>query len=240
MRIGIDGSAMLKQPTGIGRYIKCLIESLARNAPEVELVVFTFSYKDTPPGDWFAEYPNVSVVHKRWPGRAVLWLWEHLRWPNVEAAIGSVDIFHSPNNNVAPQRAGKSVTTIHDLFFLEHPERTHKTGGQYYFRVLPRVIHKADHVIAVSEATAEGTRRAFSIPPERISVIHQGVEERFFRNPQPPTASRQLPTDEPYVLHIGTIEPRKGIDTLLSAMEHLWGERNFKGSLVALQGRGCP
>ena len=177
---------MLKEPTGIGRYAKCLVEALAQAAPEDEFVVLTVSYKDAPPRNLFADCPNVSVVHKRWPGKAVLALWEHFRWPTVENAIGKVDVFHAPNNFVVPQRAGKRITTIHDLFFLKHPEETHLTGGQYHYRVLPKVIHEADHVIAVSQATADEIRELLGVREERISVVHQGIEDRFFAMTQAP------------------------------------------------------
>ena len=250
MRIGIDGSAMLKEPTGIGRYVRSLVEALAKAAPGDELVVLTVSYKDAPPKALFAEYPNVSVVHKKWPGKAVLALWEHFHWPTVEDAIGQVDLFHTPNNFVLPQRQGKKVMTIHDLFFMSHPAETHRTGGQYHYRTLPKVIHEADHVIAVSQATAEQIRKLFSVPEDRISVIHQGVEGRFFAGrqatahnglSQQPTTNAQPPTNRPYVLHFGTIEPRKGIDTLLDAMQLLWSQRAFSGALVlaGLRGWGC-
>ena len=249
MKIGIDGSSMLKEPTGIGRYTKCLIEAMAEAAPDDEFVVLTISYKDAPPKRLFADLPNVRVVHRRWPGRGVLWLLEHLRWPTVETAIGEVDLFHTPNNFVFPQRKGKRITTIHDLFFLRRPEETHQTGGQFHSRVLPKIIDRADHIIAVSQATADEITELLGVPQERISVVHQGVEQRFFHDLQPPTANspslqasaNKPPTDRPYVLHFGTIEPRKGIDTLLDAMELLWDGSDFDGALVlaGLRGWSC-
>ncbi len=252
MRIGIDGSAMLKEPTGIGRYVKSLVEALAKAAPDDEFVVLTISYKDAPPRDLFGDYPNVSLVHKKWPGRGVLFLWEHFRWPTVETAIGKVDLFHTPNNFVFPQRRGKRITTIHDLFFLKHPEETHQTGGQYHHRILPKIIHEADHIIAVSQATADDIRALLGVASDRISVVHQGIDERFFgghgasnsstpNSPSQQASANKLPTDQPYVLHFGTIEPRKGIGTVLDAMEALWTERNFEGALVlaGLRGWAC-
>ena len=258
MRIGIDGSAMLKEPTGIGRYVRSLVEAMAKAAPDDEFVVLTISYKDAPPEGLFADCPNVSIVHKKWPGRAVLWLLEHFRWPTVETAIGKVDVFHTPNNFVFPQRRGKRITTIHDLFFLKHPEETHQTGGQYHHRVLPKIIHEADHVIAVSQASADEIKELLGVADERISVVRQGVEQRFFADPRAPirraanqlstpnspslqASSNRPPTDQPYVLHFGTIEPRKGVGTLLDAMETLWTKRDFAGALVlaGLRGWAC-
>jgi len=238
MKIGIDGSATLKEPTGIGRYTRRLVESMAKAAPDDEFVVLTISHKDAPAKDLFGDCPNVSVVHKKWPGRCVLTLWEHFRWPTVETAIGKVDVFHTPNNFVLPQRTGKRIATIHDLFFLKHPKETHQTGGQYHYRVLPKIIHEADHLIAVSQATARDIMELLGVAEERISVVHQGVEKRYFAARQLPTANCQLPTNQPYVLHLGTIEPRKGIDTLIDAMQMLWEERRFEGALVLAGLRG--
>lgn len=251
MRIGIDGSAILKQPTGIGRYVKSLVRALAEADRDDEFVVLTISYKDSPPEELFADCGNVSVIHKKWPGRGVQWLWERFRWPAVEDAIGAVDLFHSPGNFVLPQSQGRSVTTIHDLYFLRYPEETHKTGGQYHFRVLPKTIGQADHIIAVSESTAEDVKELLHVPEEKVSVIHQGLDERFLKTDshsdqtglahQPPTINHQPPTNRPYILHFGTIEPRKGIDTLVDAMELLWDRHGFDGSLAlaGLKGWGC-
>jgi len=244
MRIGLDGSAMLKQPTGIGRYTRCLIEALARQAPDIEFVVVTVSYKDRPEPGWFRTLDNVTVVHKRWPGRAVLELWERFRWPNVEAAIGPVALFHSPNNYIWPHKAGRAVTTIHDLFFLHYPRQTHKTGGQYYWRVLPRIIGEADHIITDSNSTAEAVRRAFSVGPEKVSVVYPAVDERFFATVEPERTEAVLERfgiKKPYLLHFGTIEPRKGLDTLLAAMEMLWAKDHLDAGLVlaGLRGWAC-
>ncbi|MBN2209693.1 MAG: glycosyltransferase family 4 protein [Candidatus Coatesbacteria bacterium] len=238
MRIGIDGSATLKEPTGIGRYVRRLVESMARAAPEDEFVVLTVSHKDAPAKDLFGDSPNVSVVHKKWPGRCVLTLWEHFRWPTVENMVGEVDVFHTPNNFVLPQRRGKRITTIHDLFFLKHPKETHQTGGQYHYRVLSKIIHEADHVIAVSQATAYDIVELLGVAEAKISVIHQGVEKPFFAARQLPTANCQLPTDRPYVLYLGTIEPRKDVGTLIDAMQMLWENRRFEGALVLAGLRG--
>ncbi|MBN1592360.1 MAG: glycosyltransferase, partial [Candidatus Coatesbacteria bacterium] len=188
MRIGIDGSSLLKAPTGIGRYVKCLVEAMAKESPDDEFIVLTISYKDSPPEGLFADQRNVSVIHRKWPGRGVLWLQERFSWPTVKTAIGRVDLFHTPNNFVFPQRRGKRVATIHDLFFMRHPEETHQTGGQFHYRVLPKVIGSADHIIAVSRATASDVTEILGVHEEKVSVIYQGIEPRFFEARQLPTA----------------------------------------------------
>ncbi len=101
------------------------------------------------------------------------------------------------------------VVTVHDLAIYRHPEWF--PGGQPLATrvVVPRSLRRARQLIAVSASTARDTVEIFDVDPARVTVVHHGVSPRF-RPPEPPG-------DRGYVLFVGTIEPRKNLETLLAA-----------------------
>ena len=85
------------------------------------------------------------------------------------------------------------------------------------------VVFKADSVIAISEHTRQDLIRLYDFPPERVEVIYEGIADAYFEtHPEGVTAVRaKYGLSQPYILHVGTIEPRKNIDRLFDAYEQL-------------------
>lgn len=112
------------------------------------------------------------------------------------------------------------VVTVHDLAVLDHPEWFNPGLARWVRFALPRLLHRAHHVIAISEFTRSRILACTALAPGRVTTIHHGVSQRFA--PQPPEAitamRRRLGLgDRPYLLALGTIEPRKNLARVLSA-----------------------
>lgn len=118
------------------------------------------------------------------------------------------DVFFAPAGHLPLLRCGApEVVTVHDLAIYRHPE-WFPAGQPLATRVVvPRSLRRARRLIAVSANTARDTTELFGIDPARITVVHHGVSPRF----QPTGAQRD------HVLFVGTIEPRKNLETLLAA-----------------------
>lgn len=114
------------------------------------------------------------------------------------------------------------VITVHDLVPHLYPETIRK-DVLFGWKQFLRARAGADAFIAVSQAVADDLSRHLDIAPDKIHVVHEGVDGRF----QPPAEPENLRTRlgerygfrSPYVLHVGTIEPRKNLETLVRAME---------------------
>jgi glycosyltransferase involved in cell wall biosynthesis len=119
-------------------------------------------------------------------------------------------IFHASNQ---VRRAPKSVNltaTIHDLTCWLMPEFHTAANIQADRNFADRILKRAGGLIAVSENTRQDAIRLLGIAPDRIQTIHSGVAEDYFD-------AKPVKRARPYVLYVGTIEPRKNLDTLLDA-----------------------
>lgn len=115
-------------------------------------------------------------------------------------------------------RRMRTVVTVHDLGYLRYPE-AHTTAQRLYLR-LSTVwsARAASHLIAVSAATRSDLVRLAGISPDRITVVHHGVAERFRQPVADPARARAIVGgDEPYFLYVGTVQPRKNLVRVIEA-----------------------
>jgi glycosyltransferase involved in cell wall biosynthesis len=155
-----------------------------------------------------------------------------LFWPWAAAArvvmrrkltqvLDGADVFHSSDVLLWKQPGALNVVTIHDLTTLLFPE--HHTANTREMQALVRRFaqEKADTVIAVSEATKRDILANLEIPDERVRVVHNGVGSAFHPIEDRETLTRALAplglSPGGYILHVGTIEPRKNLVRLVDA-----------------------
>ncbi len=122
--------------------------------------------------------------------------------------------------NTGPLAVKNQVVTIHDVAALDHPEWLNAKFALWYRWLTPRLARRCRHIIAVSEFTRGRIIAHTGIPPEKITVIPNGVDARF--KPMAPEAilaalaPLALPSRR-YILSLGSIEPRKNLPRLLQA-----------------------
>lgn len=135
------------------------------------------------------------------------------RGARVEAASRGADVLHLPLPR-GPLSPGQppTVVTVHDLAVLHHPETLSRWNRTYTQRTLPRVLAAADAIVAVSQDTADDIAAFAPAVAGRIHVIPNGVDA-FWSAPCEPA-----PSGTPYVLAVGTPEPRKNLHRLVEAM----------------------
>jgi len=243
MIIGIDGSSILPQRTGVGNYTFHLLRELAALAPgEERFRIFLNSLRHPFPKDAaFLRNPRFEVRRWRLPGPWLVNAWRCWSKPPIEWFVGQCDVFHSASTYIPPQRHGARVTTIYDLFFLRHPEQCHRLGGQYYAEYLPRVAPSLDRIIAISRSTAADVAELLSIGPDRVRVVYGGVDERFkpVTDPEALAETRRrhgLPSE--FLLTVATLEPRKNLPRLLQAYRLLRGMGQEPPPLVLVGASG--
>jgi len=153
-------------------------------------------------------------------------LWHPLIGRMRAAAVGA-DVYHSPGFR-GPVSKGRipTVVTIHDLVSILYPQFASPSAKLYGNRAQRRMAVLADIVICNSDDTANDVERCFGVPSSRIRVTPLGVDEVFFRPPRLPRL-----VSEPYVLFVGSEQPRKNLERLEQAMAILRG-RGFPHLLV--------
>jgi glycosyltransferase involved in cell wall biosynthesis len=232
LRIGFNAHLLPVGATyrsaGVATYVRQMLERLPRVAPEYEYVFFT-----PPTAEPLVRRCSAIHIPSRLPTSRPL---VRIAWEQGVAPLlvrrFKLDLLHSPVN-VAPLLLDRpSVLTIHDLAFLIHPERLPK-AKQAYLRGLVRAsVARATHVITISQKTKEDLVNYFNVREERISVVYLGVDERYR-----PLAVCCPPIERPYILYVGTIEPRKNLDVLVRAFAVL-RQRGYPHRLVLVGARG--
>jgi glycosyltransferase involved in cell wall biosynthesis len=229
MKVCIDVQSTIAQRAGVGRYTRMLVENLARsrNSDELALFFFDFMRRGMPYDVDGAELRDI-----RWfPGRAAQLAWKKINWPPFDAFSGPSDVYHFPNFILPPLTQGKSVVTIHDMSYLRHPEFAEKKNLEYLTAKIRETTSRADAIITVSTFSAQEVMDTMQVPREKIYPIHLGIDESF----RPPTDGAvakmrsDLALDRPYLLTVGTLEPRKNIAFLVDVFERM---EKFDGYLV--------
>ena len=242
MKIGIDVTAALTQGGGIGRYTRELVQAVT--AIDAANSYRFFSAK--PPASLPVPNPlpqakNVrhcpSPLNERWLYR----LWYRLRLPlPVQWVTGRLDLFHSPDF-VLPPVNGRIPTllTVHDLSFIHYPHVFPPRLVQYLNQVVPWSIQRATHILADSKATRHDLLTIWQVPPEKVTVLYSGVHERFRPvEEEVVTAVRRKYHlhQYPYILSVGTLQPRKNYQMLIRAFAPL--ARQLPHHLVISGGKG--
>lgn len=228
MRVCIDIQAAVTQRAGIGRYTAELVPRLDEiQAGSLKLFYFDFFRQGVPP-----RVLNAEIRKVRWcPGSVVGKAWSVFGWPPFNFFAGAADVFHFPNFLLPPLARGRSVVTIHDTAFLRMPETVERRNLQFLRAGISDTIRRADAIIAVSAFTASEIKALLEVDPARLHVIHSGISRDFRAPADDDVASvlRQHGLDRPYVLTVGTLEPRKNLPFLVDVFEKM---PDFDGLLV--------
>lgn len=243
VRIGFDITAALTQGGGIGRYTREIIHALLAEDHKNTYRLFsarppaTLPVPDSiPTGDNVRFCP--APLDERWLYR----LWYRLRLPlPVQLVTGPIDLYHSPDF-VLPPVSGRipTILTVHDLSFVHYPETFPPALVSYLNRVVPWSIARATHVLADSAATQHDLLRIYHIPEKKVSVLYSGVHPRFqivHDQPQKDVVRERYGLgNNPYVLALGTIQPRKNYGLLIQAFLRLASD--IPHNLVIVGGKG--
>lgn len=223
LTVGIDATPVLGRRTGVGRYTAGLLDGLAATA-QLSVVATAFTARGAHLLPSMAP-ANASVRRRPVPARLLKHAWAHFELPPVEWLCGRVDIFHATNFVLPPLRRARGVVTIHDLAYLRHPATV--AGPTLDYRTLAlRSVRRATIVCAPSSTVAAEVSDEYQVDSGRIVVTSPGVDAAWFSSAPPTAELRQrlrLPeAGSPYLLAVGTLEPRKNLDRLLDAHEAIW------------------
>jgi glycosyltransferase involved in cell wall biosynthesis len=244
LRIGIDYTAAVRQRGGIGRYARELVAALVALRSDHEYVIFAAT-GELESGRWQAEQTRLREAAGE-PGRETSsgrpylafrslplsddWLarlWHRLRVPiPVETLTGQVDLFYCPDFVLPPTlRQTRTVVTVHDLSFLRWPDAYIPPLRRYLERVVPRSVARADLVLADSAHTRADILSLLGGQADKVKVLLSGVAPGFRPGPEPGDRKRLQSLygfgQRPYVLSVGTIQPRKNYVRLIQAFSAL-------------------
>jgi alpha-1,3-rhamnosyl/mannosyltransferase len=222
MRVTIDATSALVRSAGVKSYTYHWLRALRREAAAGEEIRAFPLLKN-----W------ASLDHERsaLPLAPTILRLGLLHSANVlgpsvlDLLLNGSDVFHAGNLVRQTPRKPRLTATIHDLTAWIMPEVHRRSTLRADDSFEERILKRADGLIAVSENTRQDAIRLLGVRPERIRTIHSGVAEEYFDAP-PRTPAK------PYVLFVGTVEPRKNLDTLLDVWKSMKSDIRDRFDLV--------
>ena len=212
MRIVVDVSPLSRPRTGIGNYIRGMVAGLAEAVGgEHELVAFGPS---GPRGRGRIREALAGLdVEVRTPPapHALRQAWSRSGRVPVERLVGRLDVFHFSDWMYPPQRAGLRATTVHDLVPLRFPDWVEPETLRMHGPKYEHAAQTCDRIFVNSRFTGGEVVELLGVPEERVVVAYPGIDPIFS------PAGEAADLGGPYVLGVGTLEPRKNLPALVTA-----------------------
>jgi glycosyltransferase involved in cell wall biosynthesis len=223
--IGFDAKRAFYNSSGLGNYSRNLLNSLVKIFSDNHYYLFTPKTKNRFILDSDEQF---SVVE---PGSFIFKLMNSL-WRRMfmtdEIKKLKIDIFHGLSHElpVGIEKTGvKSIVTVHDLIFIKFPELYKWLDRKIYTRKIIHACRVSDRIIAISKQTRDDLITFLGIQPDKIIVLYQGCNPRFWGNfseeyHKEIRIKYNLP--ERYLLYVGTVEERKNLLNVIKAL-HIKG-----------------
>jgi glycosyltransferase involved in cell wall biosynthesis len=212
VRVAIDARKL--HDFGIGTYIRNILRQLARLDRRTEYVLICGD-RDRELGLSLGDNFRVEVDTSK-----PYSIWEQVTvpWTLVRTRTG---IFHEPHYVLPPLTHCRSVVTIHDCIHLRFPQYLPKRGALAYARAqMGAAARRSNRILTVSEASKRDILEYFDVPPEKVTVIYNGIDEHFVT---PPPEDKMRAIEERYqlqgefALYVGNVKPHKNVERLLDA-----------------------
>ena len=212
VKIAIDARKL--HDFGIGTYIRNLLRHLSRIDRENEYVLLC---QDSDMGVARTLGENFRAVLEPAANYSVK---EQFHIPLVWMRE-KPDVFHAPHYVLPVAVRSRSVVTIHDCIHLMFPQYLPNRAAYAYARgAMWSAAKRSDRILTVSEASKRDILHFFNVPPEKIAVVYNGIDERFWIQPSTEEIARvreRFQLDHGFVLYAGTIKPHKNLVRLIEA-----------------------
>lgn len=233
MRIAINCRSFLKKNyAGIGRYAYNLVKWLSKIDQKNEYLLYSkkglFDTKRVLPK---FDASNFTVKRDMFSS-------------GPTETLGAVDIYHSPSPDFLNVDCDKIIVTVHDLIYKTFPSGHTPETIATTEKQFEEIINKARKIICVSYNTARDLMRFYTVYQSKITVIHQGVDRNIFyslddqQRKEAFNALESKGINAPFILFVGTIEPRKNLKNAIKAFSVLKSRKKYSGKLVVAGMKG--
>ena len=221
MKIALELQPCLKNKSGIGIYTYELAKRL-QQYPDCQLVgeIFNFLNRNDITQDIGGiEFPKQICTLLSYGIYRRLWHTLPIKYNSLFKE--TAQIHHFFNFIVPPRIEGKIINTIHDLTFLLYPETMSEANLKRITRDIEYSIKCSEKIVTISESSKKDLISKLHIPDQDIEVIYPGVDYEFYATTH--TANDRARVREryrlpnAYILYMGTLEPRKNIESIVKA-----------------------
>jgi glycosyltransferase involved in cell wall biosynthesis len=219
LKIAVNTRFLLpRRLEGFGWYTHEILRRMVVNHPD-DTFIFLF---DRPFDPAFVYASNVVPVVVPPPARHPLLFYAWFEWqlPRMLRKY-QADVFFSPDSMCSLSTTLPTLMTVHDIVPLHLPRQFPPVTRNYLTAHLPRMIHRADHIVTVSEYVRNDIIDTCKMDPQQVSVVYNGCRERFLPLNQAAQSKVQAKWagGKPYFLYTGAIHPRKNIPRMIAAFD---------------------
>jgi len=226
LKVVLDISTLINHghDIGAGRYILNLVKGLLAIGEDISYILFgTYDSKQYLhlALDLKKEFVNADVDFRLVKaGSRMMKAYERLRFPPLEFMGIKADVLHAMDYYITPSFNRNVVLTVHDLAFIRFPDSNFKWFTRKYSKMVKKNASRAKRILASSHSTAGDIQEFFGTDPEKIDAVHLAADPVFKKlapHEIDRTLAGRLGIKRPYILSVGTIEPRKDFVTLIKA-----------------------
>jgi glycosyltransferase involved in cell wall biosynthesis len=225
MKIGIDVRCLMQNNySGVSWYTYNLLLSIFKLDKSNEYILF---YNNSKPIDMPRfDGDNIKYAGFNYSNKIFSLGLQTLSKPEIDKMIGGVDVFFMPNINFAAFSSKcKRVITVHDLSYLKYPQFwTFKSKIWHKILLNKKIIQNADKIIAVSKNTKMDLINILGINEDKIQTVYEGVDSKFkpiSNKTEIERVKKRYKLPHKFILYIGTLEPRKNIESIIDAYNKL-------------------
>lgn len=243
MKISFDVQPLLDSgKTGVAYSEAGLVGALTSDYPDDTFVFEFFSSKSKKENErLIRSYMKENCITSTcdwFPAKLFRMLWPFIPIPYSLFFNNKSDITHFFNFTIPPFVQGKKVVTIHDMAFMAYPE-TVRTRTKYILKLtIKKTIKRADKIIAVSEFSKQELMKYFSVPAEKVEVVYNAVDADLYNSSISAAAVDEVKgkygIKGDYFLYLGTLEPRKNLERLITAYsKFIEGKKEYPKLVLA-------
>lgn len=227
MKIGIDITPIIYD-RGVSRYTSNLVQALASRS-DVELRLYGTSMRQKQRLEQFAQKVcqfrsgRHQARIQSYPPKAQEILWNTLGRNSIKKIFPDLEVFHSWDWLQPPDKNMPLVSTIHDLAILKYPETAHPKIKKLHQHSWDVLRQRHAQIITVSQATRRDVIELLKFPAQDVHVVYESLPLESLQVSQQLTEEREeqlkkkLELNKPFILCVGTREPRKNLRRAIEA-----------------------
>lgn len=239
LSVVMDAGPAVHQSAGLARYTERLAYHLHReHGDAIDLTLFFNAHSGHTLPQTLSPIPHHTISMGQYAWRLSVLASQLVHRPRYEKRLPPGTVYHA-TEHLLPCLRRPTVLTVHDLIFERFPEHHTITNRLFLKLGMPLFVRAADAIIAVSRHTKQDLLELYGTPAEKIHVIYEGIDESFEpAGPSSVAAVRErYGIARPYLLMVGTLEPRKNHAVALRALAALKAD-GLPHCLVIAGGKG--